>query len=116
MICPATRNMLAIVAFLLCINFCSAQNNASPEKEDEIAVKQNASPFKVLTSGKQITIKSSKNIKTIMVWTASGHRIVEQKELNASSYNFRITVNEKIFFLMLQLVDGKIYSEKIGIR
>ena len=51
-----------------------------------------------------------------MVWTASGHRIIEQKDVNASSYNFKISVNEKVFFVMLQLVDGKIYSEKIGVR
>src|SRR6266568_4987039 len=98
MIRSVTRNTLSTVAILLCLNFCSAQNNAGTEKENETAVKQNSNPFRILTSGKQITIKSSRNIKSIMVWTASGHRIVEQKDLNASSYNFRISVNEKVFF------------------
>ena len=115
MICPAIRNLFTIVAILLCTSFCSAQNSAGSEKENEIAVK-NSNPFRILTSGKQITIKSTKNIKSIIVWAASGHRIVEQKDVNENSYNFRITVNEKVFFVMLQLADGKIYSEKIGIQ
>ena len=116
MIRSVTRNTLATVVILLCINFCSAQNNAGTEKENEIAVKQNPNPFRILTSGKQIIIKSNKNIKSIMVWTASGHRIVEQKDINTSTYNFRPSIDEKIFFVMLQLVDGKIYTEKIGVR
>jgi hypothetical protein len=72
-------------------------------------------PYRILSSGKQITVKSTRDIKSLMVWTASGHRIIEQKELNASSYNFRIAVNEKYFFVMVQLVDGKVYTEKFGI-
>ncbi|MEI9911272.1 MAG: hypothetical protein WDO71_17380 [Bacteroidota bacterium] len=72
-------------------------------------------PYKILTSGKQITVKSTKNIKNIMVWTASGHRIVEQKAVNASSYTFNINVNEKIFFVMIEYEGSKPYTEKIGI-
>ena len=73
-------------------------------------------PYKVLTSGKQITIRSIKNIKNIMVWTASGHRVVEQKEINTSSYTFNININEKVFFLMVEFEGSKPYTEKIGIR
>ena len=51
-----------------------------------------------------------------MVWTSGGDRILEQKDINASSYNFRISVSEKIFFIMVRLVDGKTYSEKIGVQ
>jgi hypothetical protein len=72
-------------------------------------------PYKILTSGKQITVKSTKNIKNIMVWTASGHRIVEQKAVNASSYTFNINVSEKIFFVMIEYEGSKPYTEKIGI-
>jgi hypothetical protein len=75
-----------------------------------------AKPYRILTSGKQITIKSTKDIKSVMVWSSEGNRILEQKEVNNSSYNFRISVNEKIFFIRLQLADGKVYSEKIGIQ
>ena len=112
----AIRNSFAIVVLLLTINICSAQDNDTPVKENDFAVKQNPNPFRILTSGKQVAIKSSKDIKTIMVWTASGHRIIEQKDVNANSYSFHINVNEKLFFVMLQLSDGKVYSEKIGIN
>jgi len=113
---PVIRNSFAIVVFLLTTNFCSAQDNDAPVKENDYTAKQNPNPFRILTSGKQVAIKSSKVIKTIIVWTASGHRIIEQKDVNASSYSFRINANEKLFFVMLQLSDGKVYSEKIGIQ
>ena len=103
------RSILAITFIFLSINFCSAQSN-------DISAKANPDPFRVSTSGKQVIIKADKTIKSIMVWTASGHRIIEQKDVNANSYNFKINVNEKVFFVMLQLADGKIYSEKIGVR
>jgi hypothetical protein len=72
-------------------------------------------PYKILTSGKQVTVKSSKDIKSIMVWTASGHRIVEQKEVNASSFTFTVNVSEKYFFVMIQYEGQKPFTEKIGI-
>ena len=86
--------------------------NASVVKENG----KNNKPYRILTSGKLVTIKSTKTIKNVMVWTSGGNRIIEDKNVNASSYNFRITVNEKIFFIMVQLVDGKTYSEKIGVQ
>src|SRR5258706_9787260 len=74
-------------------------------------------PYKILTSGKQVTVKSSRDMKSIMVWTASGHRIVEQRELNASSFSFNVVnVNEKYFFLMIQYEGRKPFTEKIGIQ
>jgi hypothetical protein len=115
MMCRFIRNAFTVAIFLFSVQLCSAQNT-SINKENETTVKQNANPYRIITSGKQITVKSSKEIKNIMVWTASGHRILEQKDVNAASYNFRVIVNEKVFFVMLQLIDGKIYSEKIGIQ
>lgn len=79
-------------------------------------VKKEIKPYKLLTSGRQITIKSTRNIKHVMLWTTSGHRIVEQKEINNNSFVVNIPVNQKTFFLMIGLSDGKIYTEKIGIR
>lgn len=89
-----------------------AQSIASTTKEAGKAPK----PFRIITAGKEITVKGTKNIKSIMVWTAGGHRLLEQKDINAASYNFRITVKENIFFLMVQMADGKVFSEKIGVR
>jgi len=100
---------------LTCFSFfpqAQPVNNSETVKENE----KTSKPYRILTAGKSVTIKSTKTIKNVMVWTAGGHRIVEEKNLNASSYNFRITANEKIFFVMVQLVDGKTYSEKIGIQ
>jgi len=72
-------------------------------------------PYKILTSGKQITIKSTKNIQSIIVWTASGHRIVEQKEVNTTSYSFNTNnVGEKVFFVMIGYEGLKPFTEKIG--
>lgn len=79
-------------------------------------VKKEIRPYKIFTSGKQISIKSNKNIQHVMLWTSSGHRVVEQREINAGSFTFIIPINEKIFFLMVGLQGGKIYTEKIGIQ
>ena len=73
-------------------------------------------PYKIVTSGKQITIKSNKAIKQVMVWTAGGNRVVEQKGINATSYILTIPVNQSNFFMMIGLNDGRIYTEKIGLR
>jgi hypothetical protein len=79
-------------------------------------VKKETLPYQVITSGKQIIIKSNRNILHVMLWTTNGHRVVEQRDINAASYTFTIPVGEKIFFLMLGLVGGKIYTEKIGLQ
>ena len=104
----ATRRILAILAFTGLFLFSYAQTSSEPGDK--------VKPYRILTSGKQITIKSNKDIKSIIVWTSGGHRILENKELNTASYSFRITVREKIFFIRVQLVDGKTYSEKIGVN
>jgi hypothetical protein len=98
------RRLLAVAVFSVSFLTLSAQ----PKKESKL--------YKILTSGKQVTIKSSRNIQHVMLWTTSGHRVVEQREINAGSYTFSIPINEKIFFLMIGLEGGKIYTEKIGIQ
>lgn len=73
-------------------------------------------PYKVLTSGKQVTIKSNKQIKHVMLWTTGGNRIVEHKEINNQQCVVQIPVNQKTFFMMVAMGDGKVYTEKIGIQ
>ena len=98
----------AVVLLALYLNVGNAQPESS-KKENK--------PYKILTSGKQITVKSSRNIRNIMVWTASGHRIVEQKDINAGTYSFNVgSAKEKAFFLMIQYESGKPFTEKIGVR
>ena len=108
------RIMLLVFVLTCFTNLSEAQpfNTSSAVKENEKTNK----PFRILTSGRQVTIKSTKNIKSVMVWTSGGNRIIEDKNINAANYVFRITVNEKIFFIMVQLMDGKTYSEKIGVQ
>ena len=99
---------IAFLSILFIVSQAQPVNDSSFKKEVKV--------YKILTSGKQITIKSTKNIKHIMLWTTDGHRVVEQKEINNSSYTFTIPVNQKTFFLMVGLTNGKIYTEKIGLR
>ena len=109
MIIAVTRKMMAIIAFLCVFLIGTAQAGKEP-------VDKASKPYRIYTSGKQITVKSTKDIKNVMVWTASGHRIVEEHGLNAASYSFTIGINEKVFFLMLELKGDKRYTEKIGVQ
>ena len=106
----AIRRLLAI-AFLT-ILFISSR--AQPDSN--LPAKKESKPYKLLTSGKQVTIKSTKDIKHVMLWTTGGNRVIEQKEINTGSYTFTIPISQKAFFLMIGLSDGKIYTEKIGVR
>ncbi len=103
-------NRLMAVASLTLLMFASQAQPA------DIPAKKEIKPYKVLTSGKQITIKSNKEIKHVMLWTNGGNRLVEQREINSNSYTFTIPINGSYFFLMVGLGDGKIYTEKIGLR
>jgi hypothetical protein len=103
------RHLMALL--LICgLTFLSQAQPATADRNN------GPKPYKILTSGKQITIKATRDISSLMVWSADGNRIVEQKDINNSSYTFRITNNEKVFFVMVKLNDGKVYSEKIGIQ
>ena len=106
--------LLALLSLSLYISTAAAQpSNNSVDR----SFKKEAKPFKILTSGKQITIKSTKDIKTIMVWTASGHRIVEQTQVNAASFSFNISGSrERIFFVMVQFEGQKPVTEKFGVE
>lgn len=105
MIPAVTRRLLALLLFACSFAYTQAQSTIKDIK-----------PYRILTQGKQITVRGTQNIKSIMVWTSSGHRIVEQKDINAPTYTFRVGVNEKVFFLMLEMEGEKRYTEKIGIR
>jgi len=104
------RRIVSLVSIIL-LSFVSF---AQPINEPP--VKKELKPYKVLTLGRQISIKSTKNISHVMLWTSGGDRLVEQREINNSSYTFTIPINGKIFFLMIGLDNGKIYTEKIGIQ
>jgi hypothetical protein len=84
----------------------------SPEKQ----VANSPLPFKVLTSGKRITIQSTKNISNVIAWNRAGIRITEQKNLDATRCAFTAGSNDRLIFVMIELKDGKRYTQKIGLE
>jgi hypothetical protein len=111
------RPLIRVLFLIFSLTCFSIPQQAQPVNNSVVNENEKSSkPYRILTSGKSVTIKSTKTIKNVMVWTSGGNRIIEDKNVNASNYNFRITVNEKIFFIMVQLMDGRTYSEKIGVQ
>ena len=111
---PFIRKAILVFALFGATYITNAQAKQSPISEVRTA--PSAKPFKVLTNGKQITIQSKQNLKSLMVWTASGHRIVEEKELQTNSYSFTIPAKEKVFFMVIETADGKKFTEKMGVK
>ncbi len=110
MMATSVRRLMAVSIFSFSLSVLKAQPPASQP------IKKENRPYQLLTSGKQVIIKSNRNIQHIMLWTTSGHRVVEQREINAASFTFTIPINNKIYFLMIGLEGGRIYTEKIGIQ
>ena len=111
----SSLKLLTVVAVLFIAGISSAQPDPvyNPKAGSE---KQPAKPFRVLTSGKHITIQSKKDISKIVVWTGTGHRFVEDNNVNSSSYSFNVTIPAKFFYIMVELKDGKRYTERIGVE
>lgn len=106
----ALRRLMAFASLSLFMVAVQAQ----PLENDP--VKKETKPFKILISGKQVTIKSTREINHVMLWTSGGNRLVEQKDIHDNNFSFRIPVNGSYFFLMIALANGKVYTEKIGLR
>ena len=109
---PILRKMIAVSFFAGLVNISMAQD---PGIKSNVTVKTESKPFRILTNGQRITIQSTQDIQRIMAWTTSGHRIVEQTSFASQSYSFVVPNNEKFLFVMVQLKNGKHYTEKIGI-
>lgn len=73
-------------------------------------------PYTISNYGRVITVKSTKPIQHIMVWTTDGHRVVEQKDINKTSITFDIPISRNIFFLMVGLTNRKVYTDKISLQ
>lgn len=116
MIRLAIQYTLAVAAFFMIITTSHAQKDDYAPKPKPGSEKIIAKPYKILTSGKRITVKSRTNIKRLLVWTSSGHRIVEQHELDTAEYNFTVPTDEKVFFLMLETNNGNRYTDKFGVQ
>ena len=103
-------------AMLLASCFSLTAPVVGQSSETAVKVAGTAKPFKILTAGKKVTIQSKQNISSVIVWTAGGHRLVEQKNINTTSFSFEITVNQKVFFARIDLGEGKMFTEKIGVQ
>ncbi len=124
---PSFAKVFVCIAFLGFSSFSPAQSTVpgpqsgidsrqSPTSDERLDPKPEAKPYKVLTNGKKITVQATSNISKILVWTADGHRIIEQTRLSTLNYSFEVSIKEKIFFLLIELANGKRYTEKIGIK
>ena len=112
---PIIRKAILVFALFSVTYFIQAQVKPLGNAEDKI-VEVSAKPYKILTNGKQITIQSKQDIRSVMVWTSNGHRIVEQKDVNAATYKFTVPSKEKVLFLMLETANGKRFTDKIGVQ
>jgi len=115
MMYPTFRKITVIVIFT-CIAGISLAQDPGPKSKSSSTEKTAGKPFRILTNGKRITVQGSKDIISIIVWTASGNRFIEQTNLETSSYNFTIPAKEKYVFVMLELRGGRRYTEKIGVQ
>ena len=111
---PFIRKAILVFA-LISVTYLIHGQGKSTRNTEEITSTP-AKPFKVLTNGKQITIQSKQNLRSLMVWTASGHRIVEEKALKTTSYSFIAPAKEKVFFMVIETFDGKKFTEKMGVK
>ena len=111
---PFIRKAILVFA-LFSVTYVIHGQDKQPSNS-EIATPASAKPFKVLTNGRQITIQSKQNLRSIIVWTASGHRFVEEKELKTNSYSFTVPAKEKVFFMMIETAEGKRFTEKMGVK
>src|SRR5688572_18597875 len=105
-----------ILVFALSCGTCIVHGQTKKSPVAEVRTTPTAKPFKVLTNGKQITIQSKQNLRSLLVWTASGHRFVEVKGLTSTSYSFTVPAKEKIFYIMLETAEGKRFTERMGVK
>jgi hypothetical protein len=110
---PLILKAILVFALFGVTSFIQAQ--AKQSNKSAVTTKA-PKPFKVLTNGKQITVQTKQNLRSLMVWTASGHRIVEEKDLTTNSYSFTVPSKEKVFFMMLETAEGKRFTEKMGVK
>lgn len=72
-------------------------------------------PFKLLSAGRQLTLRSPKPMHRILVWTIEGNRLAEWRETASSQVTIELPVYRKVYFLMVVFADGKVWSGKIAV-
>jgi hypothetical protein len=100
------------VAFL----FLTTQAQPVSTNNGRREIDKTAKPYRILATGKQITIRSSQSIRSVLVWSSDGNRVLEQRDINTSTYSFKLSLGERVYFMMVELVGGKRYSEKLAVQ
>lgn len=106
--------MLKALQRLLAVLLLSLVAFAGRAQSDTGSTRQK--PYKVVNNGRQLSIQSKQNLKQVMLWTTGGNRLVEHRDIKDNAISFTIPVNGNLFFLMVGMENGKVYTEKIGIR
>ena len=108
--------MAVFAVFLITGSAALSQSNGNGNKSS-LSSPKDPLPYKILNSGRQLTFRANRNIRSLMIWTSTGNRVLEQQDINESSYSYTIpaSVNERIFFVMIVLDNGKVYTRKVGI-
>jgi len=104
------RRLCAMVSLSLFVLTAQAQPVRSELAQKELYLD------KIQSLGRKLQMKCSEEIKDVMLGTTNGYKVVEQKQINSSSFVLNIPVSQKAFFLMIGLNNGKIYTEKIGVQ
>jgi hypothetical protein len=112
---PFIRKAILVAALFSVTCFIYGQDK-STRKPVVTTTGKAAKPYKILTSGNRITVESKQNLRSLLVWTASGHRIVEEKGLTTTTYSFSIPAKEKVFFMVIETAEGKRFTEKMGVK
>jgi len=76
----------------------------------------NSKPFKLLTSGSQVTVQAKQNLVRITVWKANGQRLLDKEGLSSTQFSFTSNNGDRFYFIMLELADGSRFTEKLGLQ
>lgn len=113
MIYLVIRKVVAILLLTCIVSFSMAQDPGLKTKSQS---KTDSKAIRILTNGRQITIQANQDMTRVMAWTTTGHRVIEQTSFDAQSFSFNIPDREKFLFVLIQLKNGKYYTEKVGVR
>ena len=111
MISAIIRGIVSVCLITSTFTLSAQPKNDSPRSSPIIT-----KPYKVLTNGRKITVQATSSINKLMVWTANGHRILEQSKINTLSYSFEVPSKDKILFVLIELVNGQRFTEKVGVK
>jgi hypothetical protein len=117
MIHPVRQKLIACLVFISMAGLSMAQDPSYSTATDTTRIeKKIEKPFRISTSGKQVTIQSDQNIKKIIAWAEGGNRFFENNNIDETVFRFTVPPTPKIIFVLVMFKDGKHYTEKIALQ